>query len=85
MIIVVKKQKNSKEMNTARITVEIKESDLSFFETFLKKIKAKKINVEKIQDDTKMSKKEFYQMIEEASKSPKRELSKSELKEMLLG
>lgn len=63
-------------MNTARITVEIKESDLSFFETFLKKIKAKKINVEKIQDDTKMSKKEFYQMIEEASKSPKTKLTK---------
>ncbi|MDO5105605.1 hypothetical protein [Capnocytophaga sp.] len=72
-------------MSTARVTVEIKESDLSFFEIFLKKIKAKKIKVEKIQDDTKMSKKEFYQMIEEASKSPKRKISKDELQKMLLG
>ncbi|GIZ15208.1 hypothetical protein [Capnocytophaga catalasegens] len=45
----------------------------------------KSINISVKKDDTKMSKEEFFAMIDRARKSKKHEISREDMKKMLLG
>lgn len=68
-------------MNTATISAEINSADIPMLEALLKRIKAKSIKIEK-KDPTKMTKKEFFEMVDKARKSPSRRVSTMEIKEI---
>lgn len=76
-------QKNN-DMETTILKAEIKNSDLHIIESLLKRLKAKNISFEKVEDDTKMSKKEYFAMIDKARKGKKVKMSREEMKKMLL-
>lgn len=52
-------------MNTITMTAEINKEDVSFFQTLLQKFKAKKVVFEE-KDPAKMSKEEYFAMIDKA-------------------
>lgn len=68
-------------MNTATISAEINPADIPMLEALLKRIKAKSIKIEE-KDPTKMTKKEFFEMVDKARKSPSRRVSTIEIKEI---
>lgn len=76
-------QKN-KSMNTATISAEINATDVPIFEALFKRLKAKKIVIKQEKDDTKMSQKEFFAMIDKARKQPSRKVTIEELKNRYL-
>lgn len=71
-------------MNTTIISAEINSEDVPLLEQLLKKFKAKSIKIEE-KDPTKMSKEEFFAMIDRARKGKKHKISREEMKKMLLG
>lgn len=68
-------------MNTAIISAEINSADIPMLEALLKRIKAKSIKI-KENDPTKMTKKEFFEMVNKSRKSPSRRVSTMEIKEI---
>lgn len=70
-----------KNMETVIINAEINKEDLPFVEKFLDFLKAKSIKIEE-KDPTKMTKKEFFEMIDKARKEPSRRVSTNEIKEI---
>lgn len=77
-------QKN-KSMNTATISAEINATDVPIFEALFKRLKAKKIVIKQEKDDTKMSQKEFFAMIDKRRTSKSVEMSMDEMQKILLG
>lgn len=71
-------------MNTATISAEIKTSDIPLLEALLKKFKAKSIKIEMPKDDAKMTKEEYFEMIDKASKGKKYDMSFDELMQKTL-
>ncbi|WP_203967775.1 hypothetical protein [Capnocytophaga stomatis] len=71
-------------METTILKAEIKNSDLHIIESLLKRLKAKNISFEKVEDDTKMSKKEFFAKIDRARAGKKHRISMEEMQKMLL-
>lgn len=69
-------------MNTAIISAEINSTDIPLFEAFLKKIKAKSVRIEE-KDPTKMSKEEFFAMVDKARKEPTKKMTREERKAFL--
>lgn len=69
-------------MNTAIISAEINSTDIPLFETLLKRVKAKSIKIEE-KDPTKMSKEEFFAMINKARKEPAKKMTREERKAFL--
>lgn len=70
-------------MNTITMTAEINKEDVSFFQTLLKKFKAKKVVFEE-KDPAKMSKEEYFEMIDRARKGKKIKMSREEMRKLLL-
>lgn len=70
-------------MNTATISAEIKTSDIPLLEALLKKFKAKSIKIEIPEDDTKMSKEEYFEMIDERRKGKDIEMSREKLRKLM--
>lgn len=59
-------------MNTAILSAEVNKTDIPLLEQILKKFKAKSIKIEIEQDnDTKMTKEEFSNMLKKSSESKK--------------
>ncbi|MDO4224364.1 MAG: hypothetical protein Q4C75_00530 [Bergeyella zoohelcum] len=71
-------------MNIATISAEINSEDIPFFETLLKKFKAKKVIIREKKDPTQMTKEEFLDKINKASAEKGREVTFSELKSKIL-
>lgn len=69
-------------METVIIRAEINKEDLPFIEKILTLIKAKSIKIEE-KDPTKMTKKEFFAMIDKARKEPTKRMTKEERKAFL--
>lgn len=70
-------------MDTVKITAEINSVDVPLLEALLKKFKAKSIKIEE-NDPTKMSRKDFFAMIDKRRKSPSVEISMEEMQKILL-
>lgn len=70
-------------MNTATISAEIKTSDIPLLEALLKKFKAKSIKIEIPKDDAKMTKEEYFEMIDERRKGKDIEMSREKLRELM--
>lgn len=70
-------------MNTITMTAEINKEDVSFFQTLLQKFKAKKVVFEE-KDPAKMSKEEYFSMIDKARAGKKIKMSREEMRKLLL-
>ncbi|MDR7795522.1 hypothetical protein RIU45_11200 [Riemerella anatipestifer] len=66
-------------MSTVTITAEINTSDVPLLKELLKKFKAKSIKVED-KDPTKMSKDEFFEMVDERRKGNFKRMTREERK-----
>lgn len=70
-------------MSTAIITAQINSEDIPLLKELLKKFKAKSIEVKEEKDPTKMSKEEYFAMIDRARKEPTRRMTREERKAFL--
>lgn len=70
-------------MDTVKISAEINSVDIPLFEALFKRVKAKSIKIER-RDPTKMSKEEFFAMIDKRRKSKSIEMSMEEMQKFLL-
>lgn len=66
-------------MNTAILSAEVNKADIPLFEKLLKQFKAKAIKVEE-KDPTKMSKEEFFAMIDSRRKGNFKKMTREERK-----
>lgn len=66
-------------MNTATIIAEINKTDIPLLELLLKKFKAKSIKIEE-NDPTKMTKEEFFSMINRRENGGFKKMSRDERK-----
>lgn len=72
-------------MNTLSLEVTgIKDVDMPIIQEILKKFKVKSRVIREEKDDTKMTKEEFYQMIDERSRGKFIEMPFEELKKKML-
>ncbi len=71
-------------MDTAILTAEINKSDIPFFKVLLEKVKARKVSFKENKDDTEMSKKEFFDMVDKAMEGKAKEVSMDEMEKLLL-
>lgn len=65
-------------MNTTIFQAEINNSDLELVQSFLKRLKAKNIIIKK--DDTKMTKDQYFRMIDEARKEKTTRMTVEEMR-----
>lgn len=72
-------------MSTVTLQVELKSEDVSLFQGLLKKFKAKSKVIKEEKDDTKMTREEYFKMIDEARAGKKHKISREEMRKMLLG
>ena len=70
-------------MDTVKISAEINSVDIPLFEALFKRVKAKSIKIER-RDPTKMSKEEFFAMIDQRRKSKRLEMSMEDMQKFLL-
>ena len=70
-------------METVIIKVEIKREDLSIIEAILKKFQAKSLKIEET-DPARMTKEEYFGMIDEARKGKKKKMSREEMRKLLI-
>lgn len=70
-------------MESIIISAEVKLEDANVLETILKKFKAKSITKKK-KDPTKMSKEEFFHMIDKRRKSKNIKMNMEEMQKLLL-
>lgn len=66
-------------MNTAIVNIEMQTSDIPALKDFLKKFKTSSIKIEE-KDPTKMSKEEFFSMIDSRRKRNFKKMSREERK-----
>lgn len=69
-------------MNTAIVNIEMQTSDIPALKDFLKKFKTSSIKIEE-KDPTKMSKEEFFSMVDKARKEPTKKMTREERKAFL--
>ena len=69
-------------MNTMKISAEIQAVDIPLFEALFKRVKAKKIVIEE-NDDTEMTKEEFFAKINKARQEPTKRMTREERKAFL--
>jgi len=70
-------------MDTVKISAEINSVDIPLFEALFKRVKAKSIKIEK-RDPTKMSKEEFFAMIDKRRKSKSIKMSMEDMQDLLV-
>lgn len=71
-------------MSTATITAQISSEHIPLLKELLKKLKAKSIEVKEEKDPTKMSKEDFFDMVDKSSKGKKYDMSFDELMQKTL-
>ncbi|MDO5608685.1 MAG: hypothetical protein Q4G08_09550 [Capnocytophaga sp.] len=76
-------EKNST-MNTTIISAEINSADIPFFQSLLKKLNAKNISIGMDKEPAKMTKKEYFSMIDKARNQKGKEVTIDELKSKIL-
>lgn len=72
-------------MSTVILQVELKSEDVSLFQGLLKKFKAKSTVIKEEKDDTKMTKEEYFKMIDERRAGEKIEMSRDEIRKIMFG
>lgn len=70
-------------MDTVKISAEINSVDIPLFEALFKRVKAKSIKIER-RDPTKMSKEEFFAMIDKRRKSKSIKMSMEDMQDLLV-
>lgn len=70
-------------MNTTTLQVQINTEYLPVFQSLFKQYKAKSQIIKEEKDDTKMTKEEYFAMIDEARVGKKTKATKQELLDML--
>lgn len=72
-------------MSTITIQATFNDKDFSVFQSLFKKYKVKTQIITQEKDDTEMSKTEFLEKIDRASKGNFNKISRAEMSKMLLG